>query len=134
LEKGGRGDFKNRTMLKYNTRLKSKARQLRKNLTESEHALWLRLRGKQLAGIQFYRQKPIGDFIVDFYAPKAKLVIEIDGCQHLEAHYVEKDKQRDDYLYSLGLMVIRFNSRQVLKETDSTLEFIYRIIEERMAK
>ena len=65
-------------MLKYNPKLKANARQLRQNLTDSELSLWRRLRGKQLAGVQFYRQKPIGRYIVDFYAPKAKLVIEID--------------------------------------------------------
>jgi len=134
LKKGGRGDFKNRPMLKYNAKLKSRARQLRQNLTDSERALWLRLRGKQLAGIQFYRQKPIGDFIVDFYAPKAKLVIEIDGSQHMEAHHAEEDKQRDEYLRSLGLMVLRFNSRQVLKETEAIMEFIYRAIAEQITE
>ena len=103
-------------------------------MTDSERALWQRLRGKHLAGVQFYRQKPIGDFIVDFYAPKAKLVIEIDGSQHLETHHAEKDRKRDEYLSSLGLMVLRFNSRQVLKEIEGTMEFIYRTIAERMAE
>jgi very-short-patch-repair endonuclease len=68
-------------MLNYNANLKDKTRQLRKNLTESEKALWSRLRNKQLLGIQFYRQKPIGEHIVDFFAPRAKLVIEVDGSQ-----------------------------------------------------
>jgi very-short-patch-repair endonuclease len=121
-------------MLKYNANLKSRARQLRQNLTDSERALWLRLRGQQIAGVQFYRQKPIGDYIVDFYAPKAKLVIELDGSQHLEARRVEKDRERDEYLGRLGLMVLRFNSRQVLKETEATMEFIYRTMAERMAE
>jgi len=115
-------------MLKYNANLKSRARQLRQNLTDSESALWTRLRGKQLAGVQFYRQKPIGDYIVDFYAPKAKLVIEIDGSQHLEAHHAEKDGERDEYLCRLGLKVLRFNSREVLKETEAVVEVIYRTI------
>jgi very-short-patch-repair endonuclease len=121
-------------MLKYNPKLRSRARQLRQNMTDSERALWLRLRGKKLSDIQFYRQKPIGDFIVDFYAPKAKLVIEIDGSQHLEAHHAEKDRQRDEYLNSLGLIVLRFNGRQILKETEATMERIYQTIAERMAK
>jgi len=120
-------------MLKYNANLKSRARQLRQNLTDSEQVLWLRLRGKQVAGVQFYRQKPIGDFIVDFYAPKAKLVIEIDGSQHLETYHAEKDRQRDEYLRNLGLIVLRFNSRQVLKETEATMEFVYQAIAKRMA-
>ncbi len=134
MKKGGRGDFKNRPMLKYNANLKSSARQLRQNLTDSERALWTRLRGKQLAGVQFYRQKPIGAYIVDFYAPKAKLVIEITGSQHLEAYHVGKDGERDEYLGSLGLMVLRFNSRHVLKEADAVAEVIYRTIAERIAE
>jgi very-short-patch-repair endonuclease len=121
-------------MLKYNANLRSKARQLRKNLTDSERALWTRLRGKQIAGVQFYRQKPIGDYIVDFYAPKAKLVIEIDGFQHLEAHCAEKDRERDERLSRLGLRVLRFNSRQVLKESEGVMEVIYRAISERIAE
>jgi len=121
-------------MLKYNPKLKAKGRQLRQNLTDSERALWRRLRGKQLADIQFYRQKPIGDYIVDFYAPKAKLVIEIDGSQHFEEPQAERDRERDRVLSNLGLLVLRINSRQVLTETDGVLEFIYRTIIERLTE
>ena|SRR5271157_1205231 len=120
-------------MLKYNPKLKTNARQLRQNLTDSEHVLWQRLRGKQLSDVQFYRQKTIGNYIVDFYAPKAKLVIEIDGSQHFEAPQAENDRERDAYLGRLGLMVLRFNSRQALKETQAVVEFIYRTIIERIA-
>ena len=119
-------------MLKYSPKLKANARQLRQNLTDSERVLWRRLRGKQLADIQFYRQKPIGNYIVDFYAPKAKLVIELDGSQHFEAHHAEKDRERDEYLSRLGLMVLRLTSRQALKETEAVVEFIYRTITERI--
>ena len=121
-------------MLKYSPRLKANARQLRQNLTDSERVLWQRLRGKQLSDVQFYCQKPIGDYIVDFYAPKAKLVIEIDGSQHFEAQHAEKDKNRDEYLGSLGLMVLRFNSRQALKETEAVMDVVYRVIMERIAE
>jgi very-short-patch-repair endonuclease len=134
LKKGGLGGFKKRSMLKYNPKLKGSARQLRQNLTDSERALWWRLRGKQLGGVQFYRQKAIGDYIVDFYAPKAKLVIEIDGSQHFEAQQAEKDKKRDEYLGSLGLMVLRFDSRQALKETEGVLEVIYRTVKDRISQ
>jgi very-short-patch-repair endonuclease len=119
-------------MLKYNPKLKANARQLRQNLTDSELSLWRRLRGKQLAGVQFYRQKPIEGYIVDFYAPKARLVIEIDGSQHLEASHAEKDRERDEYLGKLGLMVLRINSRQVLKETEAVMELIYQTITSRL--
>ena len=115
-------------MLKYSPKLKATGRQLRQNLTDSECALWRRLRGKQLLGVQFYQQKPIGNYIVDFYAPKAKLVIEIDGSQHLEAPHVEKDRERDEHLGRLGLTVLRINGRQVLKETEAVVELIYQTI------
>jgi len=121
-------------VLKYNPKLKANARQLRQNLTDSELSLWRRLRGKQLAGVQFYRQKPIGRYIVDFYAPKAKLVIEIDGSQHLEAPQAAKDRERDEYLGRLGLMVLRFNSRQALKETEAVLELICQTITTQMTQ
>ena len=97
-------------------------------MTDSERVLWSRLRSKQILGLQFYRQKPIGGYIVDFYAPKAKLVIEIDGSQHMEAKHFEKDKKRDEYLNSVGIKVLRFNSREVIKETDAVIEEIFETI------
>ncbi len=115
-------------MLTYNKRLKTKARTLRTNLTRSERALWSRLRGKQILGVQFYRQKPIGDFIVDFYAPKANLVIEVDGSQHLQDESSVRDHKRDEYLAGLGLKALWFNSREVLTNTDEVVEVVYRRI------
>jgi len=120
-------------MLRYKAKLKQKARQLRKNMTDSERVLWYRLRGKQLLGVQFYRQKPIGKYIVDFYAPRTKLVVEVDGSQHMEDEHVEKDEHRDKYLAGVGLRVLRFNSREVLEETDAVLEIIHRTIAEQLA-
>ena len=119
-------------MLRYRGDLKIRARQLRKNMTESERVLWSRLRGKQLSGIQFYRQKPIGKYIVDFYAPKAKLVIEVDGSQHMQKDHYNKDKYRDENLASLSLKVIRFNSKEVLEETDGVVEVINRALDEHL--
>ena len=119
-------------MLNYNANLKDKARQLRKNLTDSEKALWSRLRNKQLLGIQFYRQKPIGEHIVDFFAPRVKWVVEVDGSQHTLGDPVQKDRFRDGYLASLGLKVLRFNSREVLKENDAVVEAIYRMIADQL--
>ena len=119
-------------MLYYQASLKNKARQLRRNLTDSEGALWSRMRGKQLFGVQFYRQKPIGNYIVDFFAPKAKLVIEVDGSEHKQEGNLQKDQFRDEYLSNLGLKVLRFNSSEVLKETDAVVEVIYQAIVERL--
>ncbi len=119
-------------MLPYKGNLKYNARRLRKNMTDSEQVLWSRLRGKQLLGVQFYRQKPIGDCIVDFFAPKTKLVVEVDGSQHMEGNHARKDRRRDAYLSSLGLQVLRFDSRQVLQETDAVVDVIFRRMAERL--
>ena len=103
-------------------------------MTESEQVLWLQLRRRQLLGVQFYRQKPVGNYVVDFYAPKAKLVIEVDGSQHLDAGHAQKDARRDEYLASQGLKVLRFTNLQVLQERDAVLEFIFETLEERLNK
>ncbi len=122
-----------KTLTPYTATLKENARQLRKNQTDSEQALWARVRKKQIGGIQFYRQKPIGHYIVDFFAPKVNLVIEIDGSQHQEVEKIKKDQRRDSYLKSRGLKVLRFNSREMLVETDAVVEEIFRMIEDELS-
>ena len=111
-------------MLPYNQNLKQLSRQLRENMTDAERRLWAKIRMKQLKGCQFYRQKPIGDYIVDFFCPKAKLVIEIDGSHHLVGETIEYDRIRDDYLSSLGLRVLRFTNADVLTNIEGVLEKI----------
>jgi very-short-patch-repair endonuclease len=114
-------------MLPYDSRLKAHSRNLRSNMTDAEQKLWQRLRSKQINGWQFYRQKPLGSYIVDFYCPSACLVIEIDGSQHFEPEHQLADQQRDAYLAGLGLRVLRFDNRQVLLETDAVVEVISKI-------
>ena len=116
-------------MLTYNRRLKAKARSLRTNPSDAELHLWHRLRRKQIRGVQFYRQKPIGNYIADFYAPPAKLVIALDGAQQLERGQANYDAQRTTDLEQRGLKVIRFDDRQALLETEFVLEAIYRFVE-----
>jgi very-short-patch-repair endonuclease len=115
-------------MLKYNTKLKQPARKLRTDMTDAERLLWSRLRGKQLLGVQFYRQKPLGLYIVDFHAPAAKLVVEVNGSQHFEEAGQVKDRQRDAYLESKGQKVLRFDNLQVLKETEAVRETILGVV------
>jgi very-short-patch-repair endonuclease len=103
-------------------------------MTDSEIALWKRLRKRQILGVQFYRQKPIGSYIVDFYAPAVDLVIEVDGSQHMEKRQAQRDAERDKYLRSLGLGLLRFSSREVLKETEAVVEVIYRTMVRRLNK
>ena len=112
-------------MLKYNPNNKNNARLLRKNMTDAERLIWSRVRRKQILDVQFYRQKPIENFIVDFYAPKIKLVIEIDGGQHYEPEHLQRDKERDAILTGLGLKVLRFDNHAVMTQLDAVLEFIY---------
>jgi len=112
-------------MLPYNRRLKTKARSLRTRPTDAELHLWHRLRRKQILGVQFYRQKPIANYIADFYAPAAKLVVELDGAQHLEPGQSKYDAQRTRDLEQQGLKVLRFDDRQVLLQTEAVLETIF---------
>ena len=113
-------------MLPYNRRLKTKARSLRTNPTDAELHLWYRLRRKQILGGQFYRQKPIGNYIADFYAPPAKLVVELDGAQLGQAKYAA---QRTRDLEQQGLKVLRFDDRQqALRQTESVLEAIFQAV------
>ncbi len=111
-------------MLPYNANLKQYSRQLRENMTDAERRLWARIRMKQLKGYQFYRQKPIGDYIVDFFCPRAKLVIEVDGSQHSADEIVEDDRIRDEYMMSLGLRVLRFTNTEVLAHIEGVVESI----------
>ena len=119
-------------MESYNKALKKHARQLRSNPTDAEKRLWARLRHKQVSGTQFNRQKPILNSIVDFYSAKAKLVIELDGSQHLTPENRKKDQQRDSALHALGLKVLRFHNREVLLELETVMEKIYLVVEERI--
>jgi very-short-patch-repair endonuclease len=115
-------------MLKYDKHLKQHARKLRLNMTDAEQKLWSRLRGKQFFLLQFYRQKPIGPYIVDFYAPQIQLVIEIDGSQHQDSVELQNDIVRDSYLKKHRLTILRFNNFEVLKNLEGVLEVIYQLV------
>ena len=112
-------------MLRYEKHLKEYSRQLRKEMTEAEKLLWSRIRGKQLKGFQVYRQKPIGRFVVDFYCPKANLVIELDGGQHYSEEMRARDRRRDRYLEGVGLWVLRFSDREVFEDLPAVVEKIW---------
>jgi len=112
-------------MLSYDKQLKSLSQHLRKNMTDAENIMWLKLRRKQLKGHQFYRQKIIGNYIVDFYCPKANLVIELDGGQHYSEMGQAKDKARDDVLKKRGLKVLRFSDRDVFENMSGVMEGIW---------
>lgn len=121
-------------MLAYAGKTKPIARSLRLRMTDAEHRLWFRLRRKQLHGVQFYRQKPLGAYVVDFYAPAAGLVVEVDGGQHFQEAAMLADARRTDVLRGMGLQVIRFDNRQVLLETEAVVEEIWRFVGTRIVK
>ena len=110
--------------LPFNKGLQQFARDLRKNMTDAEKRVWAGIRRKLLKGCQFYRQKNIGNYIVDFYCPAAKLVLEIDGGQHYSEDGLRRDKIRDAYLGSLGFKILRFTDREVFEDIKAVIETV----------
>ncbi len=104
--------------------IQRRAQELRREQTPSEKQLWSRLRRKQLYGLKFRRQHPIGPFIVDFYCAAHKLIIEIDGHSH--AFQVEYDQARTTYLQERDYTVLRFTNNQVRHQLDAVLDEIAR--------
>lgn len=94
--------------------LKEFARKMRNNPTKGEAELWRHLRGDQLLGVDFHRQKPIGRYIADFYSHDVLLVIEVDGASHLQEDVQYKDAKKTEYLEGLNLTVLRFTDDEVL--------------------
>ncbi len=101
---------------------KSKARDLRKKMTEAEELLWKKLRRKQINGLHFRRQHPYGMYILDFYCDKANLAIEIDGKIH--DYKKDYDQEKDEFLRHTGINVLRFKNEEVIKDTEKVLEEI----------
>lgn len=102
--------------------LKQRARELRRAQTDAEHALWYRLRRRQVSGHRFRRQRRIGRYVADFACLEARLVVEVDGNGHAES--VRRDQARDRSLARAGYRVLRFSNREVLTEIDGVLERI----------
>ena len=100
----------------------SKARDLRKNLTEAERLLWKHLRLRQMGNFKFRRQQPIDNFIVDFICFEKRLIVEIDGGHHSEQPV--QDAKRDQYLKEQGFTVLRFWNSEVEKEIEAVKEQI----------
>ena len=109
------------------TRLKANRNNLRKTMTSAEVALWLMIKGKQL-GERFLRQYSIENFIVDFYCPKFRLAIELDGEDHFTEDGLARDEKRDKYLRTLGISVLRFENFEVFDYPQRTLDEIKRYL------
>jgi very-short-patch-repair endonuclease len=104
------------------------AKELRKNETDAERILWSKLNRNQILGQQFRRQHPINVFIADFFCPKLKLVIEVDGSIHEIPDYQKHDDGRSDLFNDLGITVIRFTNEQIFDEIDTTVREIENIV------
>ncbi len=101
-----------------------RARNLRQRSTDAEHLLWRHLRDRQLAGLKFRRQHPLGNFVVDFVCLEHRLIVEVDGGQH--ATQQQADANREAFLMRLGYRVLRFWNNEVLGNTEGVLETIVR--------
>jgi very-short-patch-repair endonuclease len=111
-------------MLPYNKQLEPYSREQRKNMTDAEKLLWSKIRMRQLNKCQFYRQRIVGDYIVDFFCPRAKLIIEVDGSQPYSDKMAKADRIKDRYMGNCGFTVLRFNDNQVLTNTAGVTEKI----------
>lgn len=101
----------------------ARARKLRREMTDAERKLWSLLRKKQLR-VHFRKQVPFGPYILDFLSITGRVAIEVDGSQHFEEAHLERDAERDAYLRSQGLTVLRFSSVDVLKNTEGVWQRI----------
>lgn len=113
-----------RKIISYNPKLKELAKKLRNDSTKSEIKLWGFVKGKQLKGYAFHRQKPLDNYIADFYSYDLKLVIELDGITHQFEDVQIKDKVKQKKLESLGLTVLRFEDDEVMNDIDNVLRVI----------
>lgn len=112
-----------------NNGLLDSARKLRKEMTPQEQRLWYQFLRKY--PIKVYKQRIIGNYIVDFYCASAKLVIEIDGSQHYEEDALAYDAARTNYLESLGLYVIRYSNAEANRQFREVCDSIHNLIQER---
>ena len=110
-----------RKIIAYNPKLKELARKLRNNSTKSEIRLWQQLKGKQLYGYDFHRQKPLLNYIADFYCYELNLVIELDGYTHNFEKIIIKDETKQQELEKVGLTVLRFDDAEVMKDMNNVL-------------
>lgn len=116
-------------LILYNKPLIKKLRQdLRKKQTESEARLWHYLRGRKLDGYKFYRQYSIGNYVADFYCPKKRIAIELDGSVHNNKLTRINDKVRTATFESVNVMVIRFWNAQVLNDTERVVKQLHHLL------
>ena len=121
-----------RKVIPYNPKLKTRARELRRRMTKAEIRLWKAIKGKQLEGYDFDRQRPIDEYIVDFYCKELNLAIEVDGMTH--DFKEEKDRKRQKRLELLGVRFVRFWDSEVKNDLTGCLDKLRAWIREHAAE
>ena len=116
--------MKKRKIIWYNPKLKEYARELRNNSTKSEIILWGKLKGKQFHGYDFHRQKPIDNYILDFFCAELLVGIEVDGYSHQLIKVQQKDVRKEKRMNNLGITILRFSDGEVLKDMENVLKAI----------
>ena len=119
-----------RKIIPYNPKLKEYAKELRNNSTKAEIILWMKLKGKQMYGYDFHRQKPIDNYILDFFCYELMLGVEVDGYSHEFLEVYNKDTIKEKRMKELGLSILRFTDEQVLKDMGNVMRVIEFYIEE----
>ena len=122
-------ESKESSLSRLRERARVRARSLRKGQTDAEAVLWSRLRARQLSGLKFRRQHPVGAFFADFACIEIGLVVELDGGQHGEQDAAAYDAKREQAMVAMGFKTLRFWDNDVLNETDGVLERIRLVAE-----
>ncbi len=120
-----------RKIIPYNPKLKEYARNMRNKSTQAEIKLWMYVKGKQIKGYDFRRQKPIDEYILDFFCYEMMLGIEVDGYTHLLEETLKKDAEKEKRMNELGISILRFKDEEVFKRIENVILSIENFIEQR---
>lgn len=115
-------------------RIVSRARTLRRSLSPAEVRLWVRLRKAREEGLAFRRQHPLGNYVLDFYCPRAKLAVEVDGWTHDDPEQAARDLERTRWLERQGVVVMRLSAGEVMRNADAAAESVWSLALERVAQ
>ena len=119
-----------RNIIPYNTNLKPFAKKLREKMTFSEVKLWNEIKNKKLLGYDFDRQRPVGNYIVDFFCKDLNLAIEVDGITHEESEVAKRDEVRQQELEALGISFLRFDALLVVNKVEAAVREMVNWIED----
>jgi very-short-patch-repair endonuclease len=111
-------------LVSYSPKLKEFARKLRNNSTNSEIRLWSFLKGRQMKGYDFHRQKPVDRYILDFFCQELMMGIELDGWSHILDTTYQKDIKKEERMKELGITILRFSDEEVMQDIMNVIRTI----------